>query len=976
MYRRKIAVKRAFSFHFMTPLLLWLVVVLIVFSPISLFAVEGQLLTPDEEPLDDITITAFEYHRYLHPGNDSSIAQTTTDEEGVFTLPLNNEKSHMLFFHEGLQVFSQKIVEPGDSELSLIIDKTPVVTGDLYDEEGEGLESIVVGPLYLGEDFEKPYFTYTDRDGSFKFYNLPEKKYRFTLFVEGYRPALKEGEVPDRDVAVHLEKGEADITGTVVGSRTLQPIEDTPVILQHEDFHLSVKTDEEGQYVFSSLDPGTYTLYCAEYGKPWREKKEVELDEEGLANLILEYEQGVQIGGEINDYVSGEPVYQFSFKVVNAYPDPVEVTTDRQGVFFIPDLIFDEPLTFHSLDTEYRFIDEETGEIMERKEFPDVSEDEDMPHMEIYIQRAISLEGHIEAPESVLEEADLNIRTLSTGEESYIDFEDVKSDGSFTIHLFHPGDSYIYAYCKEGHYASPVEHISWESEEDIPSHLTLSLQQTGRVHLQAPQERNDIDNYRVRALCPESGNIEVARYTIEAGERKVLTGLPIENIHLHYSCAEGIYSGTQNVPMPFDRDVLARVEVEEKPYLFGHIYDAEGYPLQDVRITVEYDPEIETPYPGDFISQEDGSFRISPFSPDDCEIITFYHPEEGEYSLEAPFPLDEGIEITLEGPPALKGTIFRSRNQLFTGEMSFQYRHEEEEEFEEKTIEVKEGQFSVPGLEEGVNYVLMEDIHSDLSYQGTWEITDTTERLPDILLSPAQNFWGYIIDDDDRPLHEAEIILSSPLQEYSDITNKSGFFHFENLAGTEFDVRVEYTGHGPYEETYDLRELSLPYIIELTKAFRKIEGGIYIPDEMRFRLQILFEDPDDDEVYEADILNDEYEIDNIAIEEGELRVLTDGREVLTEHLRFDDEDTIEYHINLDQFITIAGELDVEPVFTAYPLIFQNVETNEEYEAFLRFGDYSYIVEVPGGIYDIRLGPMILESEVALESSKDTYDLSF
>lgn len=952
------------------------------YLPANTQTLQGQVITTEKSaPIKNIELFLYDFHPYFHPGVDTPLQQTNVDSEGEFTLHISGNNKYLLLAKKDHQVYFQKIISGDMSRIEVLLEDAPDLSGTIYDGDGNAIRNALIGPLVLSEEKDgMPYYTWTDEEGRFRFFDLPAIHYQITAFISGFTPHIQEGVLPDREIEVILRKGGLDINGKVVGSRNLLPLENIPVVLKGVDFYSVLSTDSKGLFVFDSLPPDQYSIFCIEQGVPWSEKKSVELQDQDIINLVLEYDQGVHLGGELKDITTGEPLSRFSFFVHSASGEREFINTDAHGTFMIPHLVFNEPLTFEVEDSRYRFVTKENEEEEYKNQisFPEISSREDEYDIEVFVLKSGIIQGEIRAEENVLRDYSWYVRCITDGHDSLTDFDTINEDGSFTVHVFQPGKQYLFAYTAEGRYATSITTTHWQTGESAAEIRYLDVKPTGRIFIQTEDGFDYLaEPFNIRAISPEYGNLLVGRYSYSPHEEKLLHDLPMENIELRYISQDGLFRGQQTVNLPVENDKVIQLDFKEIHTVSGYVKNVHDEPLQDVLIHVQYQEDIMEQYPYEFSTASDGSFTIKPYIAEEMKYISFSHADEGEYIIDDPVKVTDDMEIVLTPHQVYKATLFESRNRLFSGEIVVYYRHEEDEEYTRKEVEVSEGELQIRGLQEGTNHFILEEPHMNLSYQGKWNITESTARLPDILLVAARDFWGYVVDNSRRPIAEAEVMLSTPLYTYEDITNKSGFFSFEKLPGTVFDIKVSYSGYSTFEDTLDLSTLSLPYYIHLTRAFRKIFGQITIPDNMRYGLEIIFTDPEDvNETYRAEIYNDEYEIDEIALEEGILKVKSEGRRLISENMQFNEEDTIEYNINLEHFITVSGELQVDPVFTAYPLLFQNKETGEEYRAHIDYGDYSYVVEVPAGEYDILLGPMYLDIEVSLQNSVDSCDLGF
>ena len=152
--------------------------------------------------------------------------------------------------------------------LQLEIQKaTAAVNGSISGAlQSPSLSTPIAGVAVFAQDTatQQSYSTATNDDGSFVFPTLPNGTYTISVpgwyATSGGSVTVADGQPVTGDDVV-LEPG-ANIGGQVLNQSTNEPIAGIPVtLLEPDGSSLSTTTDADGDYTFSGLGEGTYTVY-------------------------------------------------------------------------------------------------------------------------------------------------------------------------------------------------------------------------------------------------------------------------------------------------------------------------------------------------------------------------------------------------------------------------------------------------------------------------------------------------------------------------------------------------------------------------------------------------------------------------------------------------------------------------------------------------------------------------------------------
>ncbi len=327
------------------------------------FSVTGTVLSPDGQPVAGATVFGAWYFWQAPAGASRVEAETTSAEDGTFTLHIVGEGSPPDKYKQavgalkdgfGLGWTQVSVHEPAG--ITITLNEETVVTGVVKDEQGEPIPAAEIyvndargdderDRIYPGKRFKAT----TGDDGRFRIPRMPAGKV-VDLFVNadgfvrqdfGNKPAEQ-----IHDVELTLLPA-AVITGKI--TRDGQPVEGVYVICEGLEFGHSRGggvSDKDGIYVADSMPPGTYNVHIspntpgpAVHGRTAAAHRMVTCKVgEPATGIDFELVEGGLVTGAILDDATGQPVPRAS---VTAYASEADFPysgfwhagTDGQGYY-------------------------------------------------------------------------------------------------------------------------------------------------------------------------------------------------------------------------------------------------------------------------------------------------------------------------------------------------------------------------------------------------------------------------------------------------------------------------------------------------------------------------------------------------------------------------------------------------------------------------------------------------------------------
>ncbi|MCK4324624.1 MAG: carboxypeptidase regulatory-like domain-containing protein [Armatimonadetes bacterium] len=312
--------------------------------------IAGRVLTPDGQPAANADVFT-EWLFRDRPGHfDEVLAETTTGEDGRFTLTIEGNGEPWPRWAVGATKdgfgLGWTMVELSESEEIVIrLHQATIVAGRVVNPDGqpiEGAEVVVAetsgkeerDSIYLWSRFAET----TGADGHFEFSGMPLGKFvRLSARASGY--VLYSGSAQPvelmADLEIELERGGV-ITGRVVADGKPVPEVEVWARREHPYYERSMaRTGADGRFELDQLKAGMQTVYV-EAPKGWT----AEVVRHVTANVgqPIELEdikliRGGVVTGVVRDRVTGQPIKSVSVKAYlseeefpfggwwSAYPD-------------------------------------------------------------------------------------------------------------------------------------------------------------------------------------------------------------------------------------------------------------------------------------------------------------------------------------------------------------------------------------------------------------------------------------------------------------------------------------------------------------------------------------------------------------------------------------------------------------------------------------------------------------------------------
>jgi 5-hydroxyisourate hydrolase-like protein (transthyretin family) len=151
------------------------------------------------EPLTDVDIFVY----IIKNGNYDTVVATITEDDGKYSIDVNDGTYEVDFFAEGYQAVGKEVVVSSqDMQLDIAMEKfTQGVTGVVTYENGNPIEGIIV-TLQSNMGY---YSDETDEDGNYQIYVSDPGFYTLEAYASGHRPfsqdiTIDEGEMQNIDI--------------------------------------------------------------------------------------------------------------------------------------------------------------------------------------------------------------------------------------------------------------------------------------------------------------------------------------------------------------------------------------------------------------------------------------------------------------------------------------------------------------------------------------------------------------------------------------------------------------------------------------------------------------------------------------------------------------------------------------------------------------------------------------------------------
>ncbi|MFE1764110.1 MFS transporter [Streptomyces angustmyceticus] len=225
-------------------------------------AIRGTVRDGDGRPVPQAAVT-------LISVGGRQLGRTSTAADGGYTLPTTGPGTYVLIGSAGARRPQAVTVVVGGEPVSfdLTLSGAAGLSGEVREEKGD---DPVPGALVVATDVRGEVVAsgVAGQDGGFAFGELTPGSYTLAVSAEHHRPSALQVEVTSGDrnwYEVRLTLG-AQVRGTV---RTVRggPVDDARVTLLDPAGNVvaTATSGQDGEYVFTDLDSGEYTLIAAGY---------------------------------------------------------------------------------------------------------------------------------------------------------------------------------------------------------------------------------------------------------------------------------------------------------------------------------------------------------------------------------------------------------------------------------------------------------------------------------------------------------------------------------------------------------------------------------------------------------------------------------------------------------------------------------------------------------------------------------------
>ncbi|MGI5261943.1 MFS transporter [Streptomyces angustmyceticus] len=250
-------------------------------------AIRGTVRDGDGRPVPQAAVT-------LISVGGRQLGRTSTAADGDYTLPTTGPGTYVLIGSAGARRPQAVTVVVGGEPVSfdLTLSGAAGLSGEVREEKGD---DPVPGALVVATDVRGEVVAsgVAGQDGGFAFGELTPGSYTLAVSAEHHRPSALQVEVTSGDrnwYEVRLTLG-AQVRGTV---RTVRggPVDDARVTLLDPAGNVvaTATSGQDGEYVFTDLDSGEYTLIAAGY-PPVATPLHLGADGHGAFDIELSHDQ-------------------------------------------------------------------------------------------------------------------------------------------------------------------------------------------------------------------------------------------------------------------------------------------------------------------------------------------------------------------------------------------------------------------------------------------------------------------------------------------------------------------------------------------------------------------------------------------------------------------------------------------------------------------------------------------------------------
>ncbi|MBM7553900.1 carboxypeptidase regulatory-like domain-containing protein [Thalassobacillus pellis] len=404
-------------------------------------------------------------------GTDILVRRTLTDENGNYLLEgLPSGTFDVVAQLTDYSIFvSTVVLSPTETEiLDIVLTPSPAtIQGTVVDAvTGNPISGALVTVVIPNTDIIVATII-TGSDGTYTIGNLPNGNFDVVFSAQDFGnvviPVILSPNETET-INVSLTPDTATLLGVVSDRETEEPIEDALVRVfdLSGTFITSSLTDSTGQYIFTNLAPGTYTLIASAEGYG-NEVGAVTLtvDEVEFLDFAL-LQQSASLSGTVRDASNGQPISTVLVQVFRIGTDiPVaSVLSDENGAYDITGL---EP-------REYRVV--YSKENYSREVFRILLENGEDRTLDVLLERnAASIRGQVVDSQSGTPITRANVTLVIRGSGIIVAAVETDPNGNYLLQSLPPGN-YDLIFSREG-YVTETRQVTLSKNEDLLINVAL-----------------------------------------------------------------------------------------------------------------------------------------------------------------------------------------------------------------------------------------------------------------------------------------------------------------------------------------------------------------------------------------------------------------------------------------------------------------------------------------------------------------------
>ncbi len=285
---------------------------------------KGRVVSPPSVDASQLSVTVFHEPPTEVEGDWSPGATAVPDSSGAFGIAASpGESTQLEVTGPGVRRarFPWPKNMPSDSPAQAVFELDPgfAIAGSVRDADTHGpVPGLLIGPVVPGPDAGRdamersyPFFVEPSPDGSFVIDGLSSD---CSWIVPFHSPSHERQTLrmrPGLPMTIDLHPGGAAISGTLAGSRTLDPVAFETILLQGgpRDFHIVRRTGESGEWSMDGLPAGEYRIasWSPDKGTGPAQTFAVVRDHT-IGGVTLLYPEGIRVSGALVDVETGDTV--------------------------------------------------------------------------------------------------------------------------------------------------------------------------------------------------------------------------------------------------------------------------------------------------------------------------------------------------------------------------------------------------------------------------------------------------------------------------------------------------------------------------------------------------------------------------------------------------------------------------------------------------------------------------------------------